>query len=343
MSEHFDCIGRNYDVVLDSTSSDHGLEEMWFYQGDIGGTLTIFLHEAGLPMNLPPDGKVMCFFERKDQTIVQRELQLLTRSESKDVATLANAILEVAGKVKCEVKVYHCENRTTFGTFEITSKKSMSIEGGVDTPHKYDLIQTVMHQGLRLDGVDQSLQLNQEGHDSFVESINAHQQAIENIRQLLNETDVKIGNNLETVNNSIEETNESIDNKVSEINTALDQLEQSFTQSLSTLANSVADNIADTNDKISQLDTKTANSFEEFNTKLLEFETATGLKFENVLKTYTALSNMTEQSFNDVLDQIDALSATKVSVIESVEEPDTTHLPVVTLLIKPQIIEEQPK
>lgn len=332
MSEHFDCIRRNYDVVLDSTSSDHGLEEMWFYQGDIGGTLTIFLHEAGLPMNLPPDGKVMCFFERKDKNIVQRELQLLTRSESKYVATIDNAILEVAGKVKCEVKVYHCENRTTFGTFEITSKKSMSIEGGVDTPEKYDLIQTVLHQGLRLDGVDQSLQLNQEAQNSFVESLNAHQQAIENIRQLLNETDVKIGNNLETVNNSIEETNESIDNKVSEINTALDQLEQSFTQSLSTLANSVADNIADTNDKISQLDTK-----------LLEFETATGLKFEDVLKTYTALSNMTEQSFNDVLDQIDALSATKVSVIESVEEPDTTHLPVGTLWIKPQIIEEQPK
>lgn len=343
MSEHFDCIGRNYDVVLDSTSSDHGLEEMWFYQGDTGGTLTIFLHEAGLPMNLPPDGKVMCFFERKDKNIVQRELQLLTRSESKYVATIDNAILEVAGKVKCEVKVYHCENRTTFGTFEITSKKSMSIEGGVDTPHKYDLIQTVMHQGLRLDGVDQSLQLNQEGHDSFVESLNAHQQAIENIRQLLNETDVKIGNNLEAVNNSIEETNKSIDNKVSEINTALDQLEQSFTQSLSALANSVADNIADTNDKISQLDTKTANSFQEFNTKLLEFETATGLKFEDVLKTYTALSNMTEQSFNNVSDQIDALSATKVSVIESVEEPDTTHLPVGTLWIKPQIIEEQPK
>lgn len=343
MDEHFDCIGRNYDVVLDSTSSDHGLEEMWFYQGDIGGTLTIFLHEAGLPMNLPPDGKVMCFFERKDKNIVQRELQLLTRSESKYVATIDNAILEVAGKVKCEVKVYHCENRTTLATFEITSKKSMSIEGGVDTPEKYDLIQTVMQQGLRLDGVDQSLQLNQEAHDSFVESLNAHQQAIDNIRQLLNDTDVKIDNSVEAVNNSIAETNTAMDNKVSEINTALDQLEQSFSQSLSTLANSVADNIADTNDKISQLDTKTANSFEEFNNKLLEFETATGLKFEDVLKTYATLSNMTEQTFHWVGDQLDTLAVNKVSIIESEEEPDTTNLPVGTLWIKPQIIEEKPE
>lgn len=325
MNEHFDCIGRNYDVVLDSTSSDHGLEEMWFYQGDIGGTLTIFLHEAGLPMNLPPDGKVMCFFERKDKNIVQRELQLLTRSESKYVATIDNAILEVAGKVKCEVKVYHCENRTTFATFEITSKKSMSIEDGVDTPEKYDLMQTVMQQGLRLDGVDQSLQLNQEAHDSFIESLNSHKQAIDNLRELYENANTEIDNNLEEVSNN------------------LNQLQTSFEQSLSTLANTVSDNIQASNNRISELDTRTYNSFEEFNNKLQEFEASTGLKFEDVLKTFTDLSDMTQQSFNNVANQIETLRVSKVSIIESVEEPDTTDLPVGTLWIKPQILEEQPE
>lgn len=304
MNEHFDCIGRNYDVVLDSTSSDHGLEEMWFYQGDIGGTLTIFLHEAGLPMNLPPDGKVMCFFERKDKNIVQRELQLLTRSESKYVATIDNAILEVAGKVKCEVKVYHCENRTTFATFEITSKKSMSIEGGVDTPEKYDLIQTVMAQGLRLDEVDESLQLNNEAHESFVQSLHSHQEAINNLRQLLVDADTKIDTNIEEVNNN------------------LSVLQTSFEQSLSSLATTLSNNIQLANSRIDELNSSTSNSFQEFTTKFEE------------------LGTDTEVRFSDVSNQVNTLATTKVSVIESEEEPDTTDLPVGTLWIKPQVIAE---
>lgn len=322
MDEHLDCIGRNYDVILDSTVSDHGLDEMWFYQGDIGGTLTIFLHEAGLPMALPPDGKVMCFFERKDKNIVQRELTLLARSESKYVANIDNAILEVAGKVKCEVKVYHCENRTTFAQFEITSKKSMSIESGVDTPEKYDLIQTVLKHGIRLDGVDESLRLNSEAHEEFARNILAHQQAINNLRQLLTETDTKIDNNMEEVNNN------------------LNQLQTAFEKSLSTLANTVSNNIQAANIRIDELDTKTSDSFAEFNTKLQEFETATGVKFEDVIKAYNTLYNMTEQTFHHVADQIDTLAISKVSIIESEEEPDTTDLPVGTIWIKPQLTAE---
>lgn len=325
MDEHLDCIGRNYDVILDSTVSDHGLDEMWFYQGDIGGTLTIFLHEAGLPMALPPDGKVMCFFERKDKNIVQRELTLLARSESKYVANIDNAILEVAGKVKCEVKVYHCENRTTFAQFEITSKKSMSIESGVDTPEKYDLIQTVLKHGIRLDGVDESLRLNSEAHEEFARNILAHQQALDNLSKLLTDTDTKL------------------DNKVIEINKSITTLQTSFEQSLTLLANNVATDISNTNNSITELGNSTSATFNEFNQKILEFEKATGLKFEEVLQTYTNLSNATDQSFQAVNEYLDSLSINKVSIIESSEEPDTTNLPVGTLWIKPQVVQEEPQ
>lgn len=307
MEEHFDCGGRNYGVILDSKSSDHGLEEMWFYQGDTGGTLTIFLYEGGKPMDLPPHGKVMCFFERKDKQIVQRELPLVTRGESKYVANVDASILEVAGKVKCEVKVYHCENRTTFTSFEFTAKKSMSIEGSPDTPEKLDLIQTVSRHGEHINDIGDELHRNHQDKVELGNLFNQHNNSILELYKLVNELDGKVGDNHKEVLHKIGE------------------VEKSFNEVLIELAKNVN------------------NRFDATDIRIQAFEEATGVKFAEVAAIFAEMGTAIDNNFTSVSAYLQYLQLNKVTIITSEEKPDTTNLPLGTLWIKPQPQEEVPE
>lgn len=289
---------RNYDIVLDLKLSDQGLDDIWFYQGDLGGTLTVTLQEEGKPLLIPEGGQVMCFFERKDKQVVQRELTLQPPKTSEYVVNIDTAILEVVGKIKCEVKVYHEDCcRTTFSSFNITCKKSMSIESSVDTPEKLDLINTV------------------NAHAKLLQDINLYLESNTADKEQINTKILDITTNLSQVLKYVTDVEQKVDNNQINITKSMELMTTQFNEVIRQLNE-------DNNTKFQQVIESHNKLVQDVNTFV-----------QSLNKSISDLSTSTDTRFQQVGEAIEDLQLNKVSIIVSEELPDTTGLPLGTLCV----------
>lgn len=210
---------RDYNLKLDIMDSEINIDELWFIKGDSGGYITLELTDNQEIIDLS-NSSVIAIFEKKDKTITQKEATIVDLENSKVQVDMINSIIDVPGKVKCFIKIYKGESVTTFSPFNITVKKSISMDDVVESYTELDILQIVNRNTEEIENLSKDLEnLSNAANEEF-DNLNTN---ILNLEENLN-NEIKLIN--EDIDNLYKETKKTIEDLSNDINNSLNPIKK---------------------------------------------------------------------------------------------------------------------